>query len=76
MWGGLAEVVSEGETGYLVPPGDSDALANAIELFEKDPRALSFEANIRRAREKLSWRQVEDGVQALLSVLQAGRPEQ
>ena len=69
--GGLAEVVSEGETGYLVPPGDSDALADAIEFFEKDPRAVSFESNIRRAREKLSWGQVEEGLHALLSALQS-----
>ena len=69
--GGLAEVVSDGETGYLVPPGDSDALADAIELFERDPRALAFESNIRRARSRLSWEQVEDGVQALLRVLRS-----
>ena len=73
--GGLAEVVTEGESGYLVPPGDSDALADAIERFEKDPRAASFEANIRRAREKLSWGQVEDGLHDLLSALQSRRSE-
>jgi glycosyltransferase involved in cell wall biosynthesis len=28
--GGLAEVVDEGETGILVPPSDSDALAEGI----------------------------------------------
>lgn len=73
--GGLAEVVTEGESGYLVPPGDSQALADAIELFNRDPRAASFEANIRRAREKLSWGQVEDGLHALLNTLRSRRLE-
>jgi glycosyltransferase involved in cell wall biosynthesis len=28
--GGLAEIVRDGQTGYLVPPGDADALATAL----------------------------------------------
>ena len=32
---------------------------------------MSFESNIRRAREKLSWGQVEEGLHALLSALQS-----
>ena len=28
--GGLAEIVRDGETGFLVPPGDSDAFAHAL----------------------------------------------
>lgn len=28
--GGLAEIVQDGTTGFLVPPGDADALANAL----------------------------------------------
>ena len=35
--GGLAEVVWEGETGWLVPPGDPAMLAQALEHAIRDP---------------------------------------
>ena len=35
--GGLSEVVVDGETGILVPPGDPEALAQAIETLLYDP---------------------------------------
>jgi len=36
--GGIPEVVSEGETGLLVPPGDAGALAGAIDRLVDSPR--------------------------------------
>jgi glycosyltransferase involved in cell wall biosynthesis len=38
--GGLPEVVRDGQTGFLVPPGDADALAEALLVFLRD-RALA-----------------------------------
>jgi glycosyltransferase involved in cell wall biosynthesis len=35
--GGIPEVVSDGETGILVPPGDPTALAGALEKLGRDP---------------------------------------
>jgi glycosyltransferase involved in cell wall biosynthesis len=35
--GGPAEVVLDGETGYLVPPGDAEALQTAIQHLLDDP---------------------------------------
>lgn len=35
--GGVGEVVADGETGLLVPPGDPKALANAILRLARDP---------------------------------------
>lgn len=35
--GGVPEIVVEGETGLLVPPGDAGALASAIEAVMGDP---------------------------------------
>jgi glycosyltransferase involved in cell wall biosynthesis len=35
--GGLAEVVVDGETGALVPPGDAEALARALGRLAADP---------------------------------------
>jgi glycosyltransferase involved in cell wall biosynthesis len=35
--GGLPEIVQDGETGVLVPPGDADALARAVVRLLQDP---------------------------------------
>ena len=35
--GAADQIVREGKTGFLVPPGDADALANAIEPLMRDP---------------------------------------
>ncbi len=35
--GGLSDIVADGETGYLVPPGDSQALQEAIQCLLDDP---------------------------------------
>ena len=35
--GGAREIVTEGETGFLVTPGDADALAQAIAKLKTDP---------------------------------------
>ena len=35
--GGVPDVVDDGETGYLVPPGDMDALAERLEELSRDP---------------------------------------
>jgi glycosyltransferase involved in cell wall biosynthesis len=52
----LAELVADGETGYLVPPGDKAALARRTRLLLDDPelaRRLG-EAGRRRAAERFS----------------------
>jgi glycosyltransferase involved in cell wall biosynthesis len=35
--GGVPDVVDDGETGFLVPAGDTDALAERLELLARDP---------------------------------------
>jgi len=39
--GGLTEIVDDGETGFLVPPGDSSAIADKIVTFRNNPHLLA-----------------------------------
>jgi len=54
--GGLAEVVEDGVTGILVPPGDSKALAEAVCRLLRDPelRDRMGEAGRQRVLEKFT----------------------
>ena len=55
--GGIVDIVSDNETGILVPPGDAAALAAALDRLLADPgrvRELG-EAGRRRLAERFSW---------------------
>ena len=71
--GGLAEVVRPGETGYLVPPEDPEALAGRIQQFFRENRKEEFRRNIVSFRERLSWGQVVSSIEDLVRTL--GRSE-
>jgi glycosyltransferase involved in cell wall biosynthesis len=64
--GGLPEVVREGETGLLVPPGDAQALADALNrLAEDDALAARLSEGARRLGEtELSWSALAEPVVA------------
>jgi starch synthase len=55
--GGIPEVVADGQSGLLVPPGDERALAAAVNALLADPaRAAEFGAyGRRRATAEFSW---------------------
>jgi glycosyltransferase involved in cell wall biosynthesis len=60
--GGLRDLVIEGETGLLVPPGDVSALRAALKRLLGDPelrRRLGAAAR-ERAKRELSWDRVTD----------------
>jgi len=67
--GGSAELVEDGVSGLLVPPGDARALANAVLRLYRDQ-----DANRRmgvRARERIGVRfRLEDSVSAHLALFQ------
>lgn len=58
----MPEVVTDGETGYIVPPGDPVALGAAIGRIRTDPVAASRlgDAGRRRVLERFQWAQVVD----------------
>lgn len=64
--GGLQTVVQEGVSGLLVPAGDGDALAEAIERVLLDHRLRMHLAHGARERaERFTWSSVADSVEAL-----------
>jgi alpha-maltose-1-phosphate synthase len=58
--GGIPEVVADGRTGLLAPPGDPDALAAALNALITDPgRAAALgRAGRERAVAEFSWGQI------------------
>jgi len=57
--GAFPEVVADGETGWLVAPGDARALAAAIKRLMADPaeRERMGDAGRRRMQERFTWRE-------------------
>jgi starch synthase len=55
--GGIPEVVAEGETGLLVPPGDPEALAAALNTVLSDPDLAQAmgQAGRKRAIAEFGW---------------------
>ena len=64
--GALPEVVLDGETGYLVPPADPEALAAAIVDFFTRGRQEEFAANVARHRDRFSWDRFIDRVEEIV----------
>jgi glycosyltransferase involved in cell wall biosynthesis len=69
--GGSVEQVVDGETGWLVPPGDADALADrlALLLADREMRARFGEAGHRRVAERFTL----IGMVKTLASIYAGR---
>ncbi len=60
--GGILDIVEDGETGLLVPPGDPDALAEAVSRLLADramARALA-ERGAEVNRERFDWERIAD----------------
>lgn len=63
--GGLPEVVSDGKTGYLVPPENAQALSSAIDRFFTEKKAAEFRANVEQEAERFSWERMAETIQRL-----------
>jgi glycosyltransferase involved in cell wall biosynthesis len=61
---GPATIVDDGETGWLVPPDDEDALVEALVqvVNDEDERRRRGEAAYEAARSRYSWPSLVEGV--------------
>ena len=66
--GGIPEILTDGETGFLVPPNDPAALAARIRAAAADPAALArIAANaLRAARERFTLAQYQNRIMSIL----------
>lgn len=53
--GGLAEVVIDGETGFIVPPNEPQKLADAISKYYSQNKEKEFSENVKIEKRKYSW---------------------
>jgi glycosyltransferase involved in cell wall biosynthesis len=69
--GGISDIVIDGESGLLVPPGDVGALVSAIERLRDDPQLRNALATRGRAHaeERFSWDRIVDDLQTLYGEL-------
>lgn len=64
--GGLAEVVINEKTGFLVPPNQPRALAEAIRRFYSEQRENEFSTNVKLEKRKYSWERVVEAIEELV----------
>jgi glycosyltransferase involved in cell wall biosynthesis len=65
--GSLPEVVEDGRTGFLVNPGDPEALAKAVICYFAEGKEAEFVANIRKAKERFSWERMVQLIEAAVT---------
>lgn len=66
--GGLAEAVTDGKTGLVVPPEDPDELAQALIRYFAEELKPIFKQNIMKENGRFSWHHLVTAVKTLLTI--------
>ncbi len=67
--GGLAEIVPDGEAGYVVPV-DARAIAGAITDFFQNDKAATFAKGVAKGKQRFSWASMVEGLEDLCRKIQ------
>jgi glycosyltransferase involved in cell wall biosynthesis len=67
--GGLPEVVSDGRTGFIVPPADPGAIADAVSRFFREGWAARMAPNFPGEKERFSWDRIVSVIEDINSSL-------
>lgn len=76
--GGIPDKVRDGETGWLVPPGDEDAMRNRLKWMMQHPieRAEMGRQGMRVAQREFSWESVAGATKELFAELAEEQAEE
>ncbi|WP_434415984.1 glycosyltransferase [Nannocystis pusilla] len=76
--GGIAHTVAHGETGYLVPPSDPDALADKLALVLSQPRLARrlAQLGLQRVHALFTWEKVAARLADAFAAAAGRRPAQ
>ncbi len=64
--GSLSEIITHEKTGYLIPPGNPQAIASAIISFYKNGKEEEFVSNIMLEHNKFSWESMVASIEGFL----------
>ena len=64
--GGLAEVVIDGKTGFIVPPEQPAEVANAVLKFYEEDCEAEFVRNVKEEKKQYSWDNLVTAIEELV----------
>jgi glycosyltransferase involved in cell wall biosynthesis len=67
--GGIPEVVADGRTGYLVPPGEARPMAGAVRRYFETADGDALRESIARENDKYSWDRMVETIETICEEL-------